>query len=290
MIGALCSFAGRAHADGKLVIAIYAPNAPFESGEQRYGFASRLAQQLTSAGVAAEAKGFAHSSDFEAAAGKEQVDFAIVDGVYLGERNAPWPVLASATIGGDPSARWALFSGLPGGVFELSGKRLALAATGSKDNQFIDNALLDGELGHHFGARQPSPDVVSAVTAVTLKKADCVFAPEFAGRGLHKVFDAGRVPNPALVQVRSKIAPEVVEKVRKAVLASATTGTFDGWKSAGADPYRALGARMGSKLRRPVMAEPPVVAVDPAAALQPAPLEPAALDLKDQFWGPTGAP
>lgn len=285
----LCS--GRAAAEPKLVVAIYAPNAPFDSGDARYAFASRLAQQIqTASGVAAEPKAFAHAADFEAAIAKDQVDFAVVDGIYLAERNAPYAVLAVATTGGDTSVRWSLFSSLPGGVFELEGKRLALAATGPKDTQFIDNALLDGELSHHFGSRQTAPDIVSAVTAVSLKKADCVFAPDFAGRGLRKVFDAGRIPNPAFVQVRATVAADVLEKVKKAVLAHASSGTYDGWRASGADAYRALSGRLTARLRRPVMAEPPAVPVDAADALVPVAMDPAVLDLRDQFWSPTGTP
>ncbi|MSP63279.1 MAG: hypothetical protein EXR72_23640 [Myxococcales bacterium] len=282
---------GLAAAEEKLTIAIYAPNAPFDSGDARHSFAARLAAQIQSvAGVKAEPKAYARAADFEAALKANQADFAIVDGIYLAERNAPFPVLAIATTGGDTATRWALFSSLPGGVFELEGKRLALAATGAKDLQFVDNALLDGELLRHFGPRQTAPDVVSAVTAVSLKRADCVFAPEYAGRGLRKVFDAGRLPNPAFVQVRAGLAADLVEKVKKAVLAHAASGTYDGWKAGSPDPYRALAARMAPRTRRMVMAEPPAVPIDLAAALQPSSIEPAQVDLRDQFWGPTGLP
>ena len=283
--------AGSAAADPKLVVGIYAPNAPFESGDARYSFASRLGQQIQAAtGVGTEPRAFARAADFEAAIAKQQIDFAIVDGVYLAERNVPYAVIASATSGGETATRWSLFSSLPGGIFELAGKRIALAATGPKDTQFIDNALLDGELLHHFGARETAPDINSAVTAVVLKKADCVFAPDLSGRGLRRVFDAGHVPNPAFVQVRSTVAAEVVEKVKKAVLAASGGASYDGWKAGGADALRSFGARMGAKLRRPVMAEPAVVPVAAADALVATPLEPTTLDLRDQFWNPTGAP
>lgn len=288
---AVAAASGRAAADPKLVVAIYAPNAPFESGDARFSFANRLAQQIQSAtGLGVEPKAFARAADFEAAITKEAVDYAVVDGIYLAERGVPFPVIATATVGGELSTRWSLFSAIPGGVFELEGKKLALAATGSKDTQFIDNALLDGELLRHFGARQTSPDVVSAVTAVSLKKADCVFAPSFAGRGLRSVFDAGRVPNPAFVQVRSTVAADVSEKVKKAVLGDTSSGTYNGWRAGGAEALKAFGARMTAKLRRPVMAEPAAVPVAAAEALAPARLDPAVLDLRDQFWSPTGAP
>ena len=43
--------------------------------------------------------------------GNKQVDFAVIDGVYLAERGVPYAVLATATSGGDTAPRWALFSG-----------------------------------------------------------------------------------------------------------------------------------------------------------------------------------
>src|SRR5687767_8377122 len=97
MIALAFAFAGDALAqDAKqITIAIYAPNAPFESGADRFAFVTRLAQQVTSAaGVPAQGKAFARAADLEAAIKAKQVDFAIVDGVYLAERSVPYPILA----------------------------------------------------------------------------------------------------------------------------------------------------------------------------------------------------
>ena len=61
-------FAGNAFAQAakKLTIAIYAPNAPFATGQDRFNFVGRLAAQITSvAGVAAEGKSFTNSADFD---------------------------------------------------------------------------------------------------------------------------------------------------------------------------------------------------------------------------------
>src|SRR5258708_7346138 len=77
-------------ADKPITIAIYAPNAPFDSGTERFAFINRLAQQVTSAaGVPATGKAFARASDLEAAIKAKQVDFAVIDGVYLAERGVP---------------------------------------------------------------------------------------------------------------------------------------------------------------------------------------------------------
>jgi hypothetical protein len=187
--------------------------------------------------------------------------------------------------------RWSLLSSEAGGVMDLKGKKLALAATGGKDAQFVDNALLDGELAKHFASRIAAPDIASAVASVSLKKAEGVVAPDSLAKGLRKVFDAGRVPNPGFVVVKSTVPADVVEKVKRAVLVHAAAGgAYDGWRAASADTYRAFGGRMAQKTRRPVMTEPTVVPLEGGDVLVPVTLDPALLDLKDQFWSPTGTP
>jgi ABC-type amino acid transport substrate-binding protein len=279
-----------AAAQEKLTIAIFAPNAPFESGDARYAFISRLAQQIaTGVDMTVEPKAYARSQDLEAAVQKNEVDLAVLDGIYLAERGVPYPVIATATSGGDTYARWVLYSSESGGIGELQGKRLVYVSTASRDSNFIDNGLLDGELPKHFGARQTTPDLASAITTVVLKKAECVFAPEGQGRGLHRVFEGPRVPNPALVQVSSALRPELVTKIRQVVLASNPSGTYEGWRAGSTEPYRALATRLSPKTRRPVMTEPDVVQLD-GVQVTPLPLEPLLTELKDQYWHPTGTP
>jgi hypothetical protein len=285
-------FVLKAHAaDKPIVIAIYAPNAPFESGTERFAFINRLAQQITSvAGVAATGKAFARSTDLEAAIKNRQVDFAVIDGVYLAERNVPYQVLATATSGGDTAPRWALFSSTATKVDELQGKKLSMASSGPRDTEFASNALFDGEVqvGKFFSNPvQHAPDIAAAVAAVSLHKADAVFAPESQGKGLKKLFDVrDRVPNPAFCEVGAQPA-DVVGKVKQAVLGHGAAGPgLDGWKPSGGEPYRALAGRMGSRARRPVMVEPEVVRIeDPDVLVAPA-LEPSLPELKSLYWQP----
>lgn len=276
-------------ADKPLTVAIYAPNAPFESGADRFAFVNRLAQQITSAaGVPAEGKAFARASDLENAIKNKQVDFAVIDGVYLAERGVPFNVLATATSGGETQPRWALFSGSATNVTDLQGKKLSLASSGPKDVAFIENALFDGELqiGKWFASKTGAPDLSSAIAAVTLKKADAVFAPESQGKGLKKIFDAGRVPNPAFCEVGS-VSADVVSKVKQAVLSHGAAGPgLDGWKAGGAEPYRALAGRMGARVRRPVMVEPEPVRIEDQDVLVPITLDAASPELKSLFWSP----
>ncbi len=279
-------------ADKPLTIAIYAPNAPFSSGADTFAFINRLAQQVTSAaGVPAVGKAFARSSDLEAAIRSKQVDFAVIDGVYLAERGVPYAVLATATTGGDVAPRWALFSGTATRIDELQGKKLSIASSGPRDSEFASNALFDGEVqvGKFFSGQSKAPTMASAVAAVSLNKADAVFAPESQGKGLHKLFDVrDRVPNPAFCEVGSGLAPDLVNKVKAAVLGHGAAGPgLDGWKASSAEPYRALAGRMGARVRRPVMVEPEVVRIEDQDVLVPPTLEPALPELKSLYWQPS---
>jgi ABC-type amino acid transport substrate-binding protein len=292
VVAALMLLAPSARAeDAGITIAIYAPNAPFESAADRFAFINRLAQQVTSAaGVKAQGKAFARAGDLEMAIKNKQVEFAVVDGVYLAERNVPFAVLATATSGGDTAPRWALFANGATSVQDLQGKKLSMTASGPRDAAFVENALLDGELqiGKFFAARSSAPDISSAVAAVALKKADAVFAPESQGKGLKKLFDAGKIPNAAFCEVGTSLSADVVAKVKQAVISHGAAGPgLDGWKSAGSDAYKSLAGRMGARGRRPVMVEPEAVRLEDQDVLVPPTLEPVLPDLRTQFWTPT---
>ncbi len=271
----------------KLLIAIYAPNAPFASGTDQFTFIQRLAAQITSAaGAPAEGKSFARASDFDAAIKAKQVDFAVIDGVYLAQRGVPYSVLAAGTTGGDTAPKWGLFTTAPS-IADLQGKKLSIASTGPRDEDFIGNALFDGELAvKKFFAPglNRAPNVASAVEAVKLNKADAVFAPDSESKGMKSVFDAGRIPNAAFCEVGSHDAA-LVGKVKAAVLSHGVQAAIDGWKASDAGPYKALAGRMGARTKRPVMAEPEVVKID-VDMLVPPVIEPQLPDLKNQYWNP----
>lgn len=272
----------------KLTIAIYAPNTPFASGQDRFNFVDRLAKQITSvAGVTAEGKAFVNSADFEKAVAAKQVDFAVVDGVYLAMKGVPYSVLATATNGGETAPKWGVFSSTEQSVKDLQGKKLAVARTGSRDDDFIGNAIFDGELQvkKFFGPKTMAPDISSAVSAVSLKKADAVIAPESEGKGMKNLFDAGRIPNAAFCQIAS-VGADVAGKVRTAVTNYSVSGAIDGWKTSDAAPYRALASKLAARSRRPLMAEPDIVKMEDADILVPPQLEPALPDLKAQYWTP----
>lgn len=255
-------------AGAPLILALYAPLAPLPSADARFAFVDKLARQLQSAGIAAQPKVFARATDLDAAIKKGQVDLAVLDAFYLAERGSSYNVLAVATAGGEPYLRWGLHTHLPGNsILDLNSKRLAwVSPAGTKEATYINNVLLYGELrvAQFFGMGSPAPDISAAVSDVVLRRADCVFAPEPAvqGKSLRRVYDAGeagRIPNPALVQVSSKVTADIAAGVRKALSNFNTTGILDGWRTSASvgEPYRQLRVRLrGRPDRSLILAEP----------------------------------
>jgi hypothetical protein len=282
-----------AAADQKpLRIALYAPNAPFASGIDRANFASRLAQQISSvAGVPARADAYARAADLEKAIASKQVDFAVLDGVYLAETGKynSYSCLATATVGGETSPKWSLFASSAEKVKDLQNKKLSAASTAGRDDDFVSNGLFDGEISARskfFAGTTKAPDLASAVQAVTLGKAEAVFAPESMGKGMKSIFDAGRVPNAGFCQVTSGLPGDLVGKVKQAVLSHGAAAALDGWKAADVGAYRALAGRLSAKSKRPFMAEPNAVKLEDLDVLVPPSVEASQPELKTQFWYP----
>lgn len=250
------------------VIALYAPTAPLPSADARFGFVDKVARYLQSNGVNVVPKVFARTADLEAAIKKGQVDLAILDAFYAADRGANYQVLAVATASGDLYQRWGLYTHIQGGnILDMSNKRLAwVSPSGTKEALYINNVLLYGELKvtQFFQMSSPTPDIGAAVSDVVLRRADCVFAPEQAvqGKSLRRVYDAGeagRIPNPALVQVASRLSPDAIANIKKSIVGFNTTGVLDGFRAGGGigEAYRQLRQRLrGRPDRNLVFAEP----------------------------------
>ena len=181
---------------------------PSQSGADRFSFINRLAQQVTSvAGVPAVGKAFARSSDLEAAIRKHEVALRrhrrrlprrarralrrVGDG-HVGRRRRA--ALGAVQRLGDPGRRAA------GQEAERRGDGAARRPSSPRTRCSTASCRLH----KFFAAQAKAPDIASAVAAVSLHKADAVFAPESEGRGLQKVFDVrDRVPNPAFCEVAS---------------------------------------------------------------------------------------
>lgn len=258
-------------APGKLVVGIYAPSVEFGTAQDRLAYVQGLAKAIEAqTGIKTEAKSFASFGALKGAG----ADFAIVDAQCYAT-NLGWNLLANAQIGGSGARSWALFSA-SGDMKALEGKKLAYVQTGCNDNGFIDNAMLESEVdAAFFAARVGKPDVTAAVAEVaSYKGAQAVFAPVGANKGLPKLFDTGSVPNPAFVQLNSKVPAATASKVGAAVTGYGGGGAISGWSSPSKGAYQGLAGRMGKVVKRGIFAAPEPVRFESRDVL----IEPDTLD------------
>jgi hypothetical protein len=268
-----------------LTVALYAPGAAFADSSARLAYVQGLARAIQQkTGVPVTGKAFVRLGDLLAA----KPDLAVIDGQCLAAKN-PGTLIATAVIGGDVSQGYGLYTRGGESLATLKGKKLAYVKTGCRDGDFLDNAMLDGEVktDAFFGALVDKPDVAAAVLTVRdYKAADAVFAPASQARGLSRVYDAGAVPNPGFVVLRPLAN---VDAVREAVVGYGSGGGIDGWRAAAPGIYATLGGRLSPRVKRLVFAAPDVVRLDdPDILTLPASRWDQAT-VSQHFWDPQGA-
>jgi hypothetical protein len=271
-----------------ITIGIYAPTVEFGAAQARLAYVQGLAKAIEqNTGLKTEAQSYATI----AALKKGGVDFAIIDGVCYAT-NLGWKLLATANIGGGTTRSWALYSSTGDTMQALKGKKLAVIQTGCNDAGFVDNAMLESEVDPaFFGARTGKPDLTAAIAEVaSYKTADAVFAPAGTAKGLTKVFDTAQVPNPAFVQVGSKIAPGVADRIAAAVIGYGGSGAIASWTRPAREIYTALASRLGRSVKAGIPAAPEPVRIDAKDALiEPATLkDTAVVDVRHHFVRPSG--
>ena len=257
----LAALTTAAHADPtKLRIGIYAPSVEFGTAQARLSYVQGLAKSIEQAtGIKTEAQSYASVSALKA----DNVDFAIIDGPCYAQ-NLTGKLVANANIGGAITRPWALFSSAGDSMTALRGKKLAFVATGCNDAGFVDNAMLDSEVdAQFFGARVGEKDLTGAIADVSsYKTAQAVFAPVGAVKGLTKLFDTGNVPNPAFVQLDTKLSQPTADKVATAVIGFGGVAAIAGWTKPSRDPFTQLASRLGRVTKQGVLATPEPVRID----------------------------
>jgi hypothetical protein len=142
-----------------------------------------------------------------------------------------------------------------------------------------------------FGARSAKPDLTAAVAEVaSYKAAQAVFAPVGAAKGLTKVFDTGAVPNPAFVEIGSKLPAGVADRVAASVIGYGGAGAIAGWTKPSREIYTALAARMARLVKAGVFASADPVRIDARDALIDPPTlrETAVVEVRHHFVRPSG--
>ena len=259
LLAASAAAAPAAHAEG---VGVYAPTAPFSGPVARLEFASRLAEIM---GPGIVGRAYAKAGDFAAAVKRGEIGYALVDASYVAAIGAPWTVLAVARRGGASEVPWAVvssrveFSSLAG----LRGKSVIVPAIGAKDEAFVLQVLLEGELPRDFFARLSfAPDALSALAAVERGRADCALVPSglpLPG-GVHQVATLRAVSWPVLVTLPRADERRGDAMATALVAASGRLGgqAFDGFVAGGGPAVRALVGQFAHESRRPPFVVPPL--------------------------------
>jgi hypothetical protein len=231
-------------------LGIYAPSAPFASTAARLDYATRLAEHMAGDGKGT-GKVFARAADFAAAVKAGEIDLAVVDATYLAATGASYTVLAVATRDGAESSAWQVVTrGGEATIADLKGKKLLVPSIGGHEAAFVYEAMLGGELPRGFFAKvDSSPDVVSALAALGLGRADAAVVPGVVDlpSGVTRIATLPSVPLPVLVELRATGTPS---KIRAATARKFAGGEvlsgFGGFSA----PIQELAARFKHAERR----------------------------------------
>ena len=254
-----------AHAQSDTItIGLFAPTAPFDGTGDRVSFINDLADHLEgdAGGKKVTGKVYSSASAFASAVKNKDIQYAVIDAPYAAALGLPsnWKIHGAAIRDGSSSASWQLVAG--SGVKKLSdlkGKKVVVPSTGAKENAFVTNVLLDGEVeASYFAKILEAADAKSAVTMVSVGKADAAFVPSGVDlpSGVSKVMSVGSVGWPMFVALPG--AEEARTKVFSSRVKSfSSSDAFTGFGSADAGKYRSLAGSFGRGSKKGPMAVPP---------------------------------
>ena len=279
----------RAAAATSSTIGIYAPTVEFGTAQARLAYLQGLAKAIEqNTGIKTEAQSYATIGALK----KDNVDYAIIDGAcYAG--NLGWMLLANANIGGSTTRTWALYSSTGDTIAAVKGKKLAFVAAGCNDNGFIDNAMFESEVDPtllRFARRREGSHRGDRLGGFVQDRTSGV-RTDGAAKGLTKVYEASSVPNPAFVEMNSKLPQSVTEKVATAVVGYGGSGAITGWAKPAKEPYQALAGRLAPVKKAGQFAQPEpgrLGAVDPIVD-PPTLKDPAAVAVRHHWLRPPGA-
>jgi len=261
-IGLVLALAHPAAADDTITVGLFAPTAPFSGTGDRVSFVNGLADHLSSVANGKKVTGKVYSSAgaFSSAVKKGDIQFAVVDAPYAAALGLPYKILASAVRDGSSTVSWILVGG--SGVSKLSdlkGKKVVVPSIGAKENAFVTNSLLDGEVdAGYFDKILEANDPGSALTMVSVGKADAAFVPsgvDIPG-GLTKIMSLGSVGWPMFVSLPGNDDALVKAFASRAKSYSAS-GAFSGFAGADAGKYKSLAGSFGRGSKKGPMAVPP---------------------------------
>jgi len=257
----IAASAGAARADDNITIGLFAPTAPMGGTGDRVSFVNGLADHLAGAsgGKKVTGKVFSSAGAFAAAVKKGEIQFAVVDAPYAAAVGLPYKILGSATHGGSATSAWLMVA-RPGvaRLADLKGRKIVTPTIGAKEQAFVTNALLDGEVDPtFFGGILEATDARSAVAMVSAGKADAALVPSGVDSGgLSTVMTLRAVGLPMFVALPG--APDDLTRAFGSAIGTFSGGgAITGFTAGDAGKYRALAGSFGRDTKRGPMAVPP---------------------------------
>ncbi len=200
----------------RLRFGIYAPNAAFASNSERWSYINSVASTMQAAlKIPCTGQAFPSEGAFAGAAGN--LDFAVVDGIYMARAGGKYRALATSLYGGGSRAPWGLYARAGGNFASLKGKVLVMPTFGG--NVGFAEGMLGGEVNVStwFASVRNTPDIMSAVQAVQTGGGDAVFAPAAIAGGLNLIMSVGTVPNASFVLINRNLPADLVTRVQAAI-------------------------------------------------------------------------
>ena len=250
-----------------ITVGLFVPSIYFEDTVARASFISTVAGAIESEiGIPVMGVNFSSAGDID------DVDFAIVDGIYYSDSEVGNP-LASAEHDGDTTAPLGLLVGSSTGFESLSdlrSSRLILPRQNDLLEDFIGAIVLHGELDadEFFGEIEYTSNIESALSAISQGRADVTFGfAEYGSRGglfVMEEYDDG--PMPVVVQINDDLSDDFVDQVAEAfrsIGARAPLEGFSRFDSEGLSGFSSDAAR-NRPSRTPLMARGRSFSMDPA--------------------------
>jgi ABC-type amino acid transport substrate-binding protein len=239
-----------------LRVGLFAPATPFEGTGARLDFATKLAKHL--GGPDAVGRVYGKASDFASALRKGDIDLAVADTTYLAATGGAYAVLAVAVRGGDTRTGWDLVArGAVDNVLALQGKTVLSPPVGGREAAFVGEALLGGELPAGFFKVESSPDVLSAIAALGIGKADAAVVPSGLAlpAGTNRVVSLPAISWPLLI-ASPRASASIQALAAERALTFSGSGAISGFRSGSSDAYKTLARRFGRTPRRGPMVVP----------------------------------
>jgi ABC-type amino acid transport substrate-binding protein len=239
-----------------LRVGVFAPATPFDGTGARLEFATRLARHI--GGDDAVGRVYGKAGDFASALKKGDIDLAVVDASYLAAAGGSYAVLAVAVRGGDTRTTWDVVArGTIDRVLDLKGKTVLVPSVGGRETAFVLEALLGGELPADFFEVESSPDVLSAIAALGLGKAEAAVVPSGLSlpAGTNRVVSLPAVSWPLLI-ASPRASADAQARAAERAPTFGGSGPISGFRAATADAYKSLARRFGRTQRRGPMVLP----------------------------------